>query len=90
MAGSEYHQHHFLLLLAASERLEGIDDNVENVERSPGQEEDDADRDENVVDLLPPHHLPGSSVRGKALTGLPGQTTTNSVENIFYDSQEIP
>ena len=58
MTGGEYHQHHFLLLLAATERLESIDDNVEYVERGPGEEEDDADRDQNVVDLLPPHHLP--------------------------------
>ena len=43
MAGGEYHQHHFLLLLAATERLESIDDNVEYVERGPGEEEDDAD-----------------------------------------------
>ena len=58
MTGREYHQHHFLVLLTAPERLQSIDDNVENVERSPGEEEDDADRDQDCVNLLPPHHLP--------------------------------
>ena len=88
MTGREYHQHHFLVLLTAPERLQSIDDNVENVERSPGQEEDDTDRDQNGVDLLPPDHLPGSPVRGEALAGLSSQTMTNSVEKFLRKQLE--
>ena len=82
VAGWEYHQHHFLVLLAVTKRLQCIDDNVEYVERSPGQEEDDADRDQNGVDLLPPHHLSWSPVGWETLAGLPRQTMTNSAENL--------
>ena len=80
MASWEYHQHHFFLLLAAPERLQCVDDNVKDVERGPGEEEDDTDRDEDGVDLLPPHHLSRPSVRGETLGGLTGEAMTNSGE----------
>ena len=62
MTGGEYHQHHFLLLFCAAKWLQGIDDNVKNVERSPGEEKYDADCYENLVYFLPSLHLPGSPV----------------------------
>ena len=84
MTASEQHQHHLLVLLAGVEWLEGVDDNVQDVERSPGEEEDDADRDQHLVCLPPPLHLsrpPGtraSSIFSEMIkTGLSGLRPQN-------------
>ena len=74
----EQHQRQFLVLLTATERLESINDDVEYVERGPGQEEDDADCYQHFVYLPPSLHLPGSPVRRESPVCLSIQTTTNS------------
>ena len=70
VAAGKQHQHHLLVLLAVVERLESVNDDVENVERSPGEEEDDADSYQHLVGLPPPLHLSGSPVSRLSLYSL--------------------
>ena len=62
MAAGEHQQHHLGVLLVVLEGLKNIDDNVEDIERCPGHEEDDADSDQHPVGLLPSLHLASSPV----------------------------
>ena len=80
MAAREHQQHHLGIRLVVLERVEDIDDDVEDVERSPGEEEDDTDGDEQPVSLLPPLHLSCSPVRGKVLTCLESQGQTHPAQ----------
>ena len=60
-------------LLCVFKWLEYVDENVEEVERGPGHEEDDGDGDQHPVGLLPPLHLAGPPVGGEGEVALPGE-----------------
>ena len=62
MTTGEEHQHQFCVILRVVEGLENINDDVEDVERRPGEKEDDTDDDQHSVGFLPSFHLPSSSV----------------------------
>ena len=65
MTEGEDHQHHSGVLVSVGEWLEEVNDYVEEVERSPGDEEDDGHGDQHSVGLLPPLHLTGATVSGE-------------------------
>ena len=67
-------------LLCVFKWLEYVDENVEEVERGPGHEEDDGDGDQHPVGFLPPLHLAGPPVGGEARVGLPGELLTHPAQ----------
>ena len=72
-------QHDIRLAFFVLERVKDVNDDVEDVQRSPGHKEDDGDSDEHPVCLLAPFHLPSSSV-GRETFCLTAQSEANPVE----------
>ena len=62
MTTGEEYEHQFCVILCVVKGLENINDDVEDVERRPGEKEDDTDDDQHSVGLLSSFHLPSSSV----------------------------
>ena len=89
MTASKHQQHHFGVLLVVLEGLENIDDNVKDIERGPGHEEDDADGDQHPVGFLPSLHLPSSPVWREVLTCLESQRKANPRIEILLLAQAV-